>query len=405
MVRRTAIRTTVAMLAVAAMLTGAAQARANTLVTVTIPAAHGEVASKWLNYTGAPKADIILPTGYNARKAYPLLVFLHGLSGSYEQLQEFTPPMTTQLAGLDAIVVFPEGGNGWYTNWWNDGERGGPAWEDYELDEVLPYVRDHYRILSGRRYHAIAGISMGGLGATFLGGRLPGFFGSVVSLSGFVDPQYDSGLTQQGMGLLAYAPLQGDHDSYPVYGPPTGFYANGHNPAKLAVNLKQTRVFETNGTGVPNSSELSQPFTGPTGAISTPEGSILEAAFIQPMNAAFHAALLGAGVNVTYSQHTGGHDEPNFDNEIKAMLAWGLFKPVVTNPASWENETVATSGQLWDISYTFTEPPDAIVTFTRNRRSLSITAAGSSVTITTGRGCTVTTPTPATITVPVRRCS
>jgi diacylglycerol O-acyltransferase/trehalose O-mycolyltransferase len=31
---------------------------------------------------------------------------------------------------LGAIVVMPEGGpGGWFADWWNNGERGGPSWE------------------------------------------------------------------------------------------------------------------------------------------------------------------------------------------------------------------------------------------------------------------------------------
>ena len=70
--------------AVAVLLaTGGAVARANQLLTVTIPAAHGEVASQWLDYPGPPRANVLLPTGYSPRKAYPLLVLLHGLESDY----------------------------------------------------------------------------------------------------------------------------------------------------------------------------------------------------------------------------------------------------------------------------------------------------------------------------------
>ncbi len=368
--------------------------RANQIVTVTIPATAGEVASKWLPYPGPPRANVLLPMGYSRRKAYPLLVLLHGLQSDYDWYAKNGIQQT--MAGLDAIVVMPEGASGWYTDWWNNGQRSNPSWESYELNEVLPYVLRHYRILPQRRYHAIAGISMGGLGATYLGGRLPGFFGSVATLSGFVDPQIYGVLVSEGETLTSLAPLEGDWEINAVEGPPSGFYATGHNPTALVENLLHTRVFVSTGTGSLTDAELH--ILG-----SALVGGLLEGAIIYPMNRAYRAALDAARANVTYQVHPGGHDLPNFRNELEAMLAWGPFKPVVSNPRSWVDQTVATEGRLWNIAYHFATPPDAVVQFHRSGRSLAVTAAGSSVTLTTSRGCTITTATPATVRLP-RRC-
>jgi hypothetical protein len=125
--------------------------------------------------------------------------------------------------------------------------------------------------------------------------------------------------------------------------------------------------------------------------------AIAEEQIIYPMSELFHQALVAAGIDVTYQVHPGAHDIPDFLNEINAMLSWGLFKPVPNEPSAWQNSTVATNGQLWDFDYRFAQPPSQIVTFTRSGNDLSISAAGSAVTITTRDGCTVQTPTPATL--------
>ena len=383
-----------ALVVAVALATGAtgAAARASTLVTVTIPAAPGAIAPQWLSYRGPPRANVLLPAGYDPSRAYPLLVLLHGLTGNYNSFAQSGE--TALLAGLDAVVVMPEGASGWYTDWWNNGERGDPAWESYELETVLPWILGHYRILPQRRYHAIAGISMGGLGATYLGGRLPGFFGSVATLSGFVDPQMYGLAASEGEPLTSLAPLKGDLDFSAVEGPATGFYATGHNPTALVGNLRYTRIFESTGTGA---------LSGAANPLLGLGGGLLENAIIYPMNRAYHAALAAAGVPSTYQVHLGGHDAPDFAPEIRAMLTWGLFKPVVSDPSTWTNQTVATSGQLWDIGYRFATPPDAVVTFSQSGRSVSVSAAGSSVTLTTARGCTLHLGTPGTVTLP-RHC-
>ncbi len=361
------------------------------LVTIDIPAPAGEIASTWLDYPGPPRANVLLPPGYNPSRRYPLVVFLNGLDFDYDSYAQYG--LTRPFDRLNAIVVMPEGGNGWYTDWWNDGGRGNPSWESYELQTVIPTVLANYPILPQRRYHALIGISMGGLGAAYLGGRLPGFFGSVASLSGFVDPQWNATVVQPAMAALSDAAAKGDDDPDPIYGPPDGFYATGHNPTMLASNLQYTRVFESTGTGTPSKAD---PDPG--------QFAIEEEQIIYPMSQNYYEALAAAGIDVTYQIHSGGHDIPDFLNEIKAMLRWGLFKPVANEPRFWNNQTVATSGQLWDLGYRFVNPPTEIVTFSRSGTTLSISAAGSAVTITTDAGCTIHASTPTIIHLSSRHC-
>ncbi|MGH9019103.1 MAG: alpha/beta hydrolase, partial [Acidimicrobiales bacterium] len=230
--------------------------------------------------------------GYNRNGHYPLVVFLNGLGLNYYSWAKYG--LTKPFDRLGAIVVMPEGGNGWYTDWWNDGERASPSWETYELETVMRTILARYPILPERRYHALIGISMGGLGATYLGGRLPGYFGSVASLSGFVDPQYDATIVQPAMAAFSNAAANGDNDPDPIYGPPDGFYSTGHNPTMLTTNLKQTRLFVSTGTGVPSKADP-DPGQFPTWE----EGQV-----IYPMSQSYHAALIAAGVDVTYQVTT-----------------------------------------------------------------------------------------------------
>ncbi|HEX3899280.1 MAG TPA: alpha/beta hydrolase-fold protein [Mycobacteriales bacterium] len=361
------------------------------LITTTIPDAQGYLPSKWLPYPGEPRAAVLLPSGYDPHRRYPLVLNLGGLGGDYAKAA-FGPSIHVR-----AIVVTPEPYDGWYDDWWNDGERGGPAWESYFLNDVVPWIPRHYPIRPGRRWHAVVGISMGGLGAAYLGGRLPGYFGTVASLSGFLDPQYFGAITQEGMGIVSAAPLHGDHASYPVLGPPNGFYATGHNPTRLVQNLAYTHVFESTGTGVPSKAGIDQDLAD---AVA---GSGLEGPIIYPMNQLFHRAAVDAGVDVTYDAQSGGHDGPDFSKEISAMFSWGLFKPVTNHPQSWTNQTVATSGQLWNIGYAFDHPPTSLVRFTSSYGLLTVSGAGSAVTITAG-DCRVHATTPARIDLAGRDC-
>jgi S-formylglutathione hydrolase FrmB len=356
------------------------------VLTLTIPDRHGHIPQRWLTYPGPPRANVLLPAGYDRHRQYPLLVLLNALANRYDSYVQDGIVAKTVAAGFDAIVVMPEGGNGWYADWWDDGKRDSPAWETYLLDDVLPTVLDRFRIRPERRFHAIAGFSMGGLGAAYLAGRLPGFFGSAASLSGFVDTQYVAPVSSPVMALLSGThPV--DDGLTPIYGPPEGFYADGHNPSRLADNLKQTRVFESTGTGVPSQAGIANATVGdPAATIADAYGSVLESAIIKQMADSFHRALVAADVDVTYQVHPGGHDLPDFYQEWDNYLAWDPFKRVTPVTSSWVNDTVADHGTLWDVRYRFARPPTQVVRFRKSDEMLSISAAGGPVTV-KYRGC------------------
>jgi S-formylglutathione hydrolase FrmB len=376
-----------AVIAAIAVLPGAA--RASQLVTITLPDRHQEIPAKYLTYPGLPRADVLLPDNYNTRRRYPLIVLLPGFSNTYAILGPGMLDAQHVVPGLQAIVVSPEGEVGWYADWFNNGAYGTPRWESYILDEAIPQIVQRYRVLPQRRYHALLGISMGGLGAAYLGGRLPGFFGSIGALSGFVDLQAAPEIVTPSMDELSGA------SPGSVVGPEDGFYTTGHNPTALVANLKQTRVFLSAGNGVPT------PPDGDGGGVGNAE----EAGVIRPMSDDYDAALKAAGIDVTYQTHNGCHCWPDFQDELRHAIAWGPFKPVVEHPADWVNDTVATHGQLWDLGYRFASHPTAVVRFIRTGRRLQIGAAGTLVTLTTGGGCVLRLATPADVRLPTRSCS
>ena len=70
---------------------------------------------------------MLLPDGYNPRRRYPLLVLLIGLSSHYSDWSDPGQGEIARIAkGFPGIIVMPEGGDGWYADWWNGGKRGSP---------------------------------------------------------------------------------------------------------------------------------------------------------------------------------------------------------------------------------------------------------------------------------------
>ena len=252
------------------------------------------------------------------------------------------------------------------------GGRGAPGWERFYIDELVPLVERRLRVLPGRRNHAIAGLSMGGFGATFLGSQLPGYFGSVASFSGLLQHQRP----QVEPALEAFGARYQD-----VFGPQTGFYATGHNSTRLTANLHATRLYVTVGSGIPEPGVPGSPTALTFGGVSEAE--------LRAEAEEFVAAARGAGADTTYVPLAGVHDWPYWRRHLRDAIAWGLFKPVAEAPGSWTYRTVAQTGEMWGLRYRFAAPPAGVVDFSRGAGRLRATGAGT-VTVQNAAACAFT---------------
>jgi S-formylglutathione hydrolase FrmB len=379
----------VACAAIAAVLGGAGSAEAATLTTVDTPSAN--VDPGIVRFNGPEhrlRANVMLPDGYDGKRRYPVLFLLHGAGDTYRSWADPERGDILQTArGLQAIVVMPEAATGFYANWWNGGRRGSPGWERFYLDELVPLVERSFRVMPGRRWHAIAGLSMGGLGATFLASQLPGYFGSAATSSGFVEHQRAE--SEAGLSTVAGVSY-GD-----IFGPRDAFYATGHNPTRLTDNLRSTRLFVAVGSGVAEPGVKSSP-----SAIVA--GGLVEAELRQQADE-FVGAARASDDDVTYSPENGVHDWPYWRRHLREAIAWDLFGPVAQAPTSWTYRTVAQRGDAWGLSYSFAAPPEELVTLSRRGRRLRGSGSGT-VTISNGPRCSITTGLPFESPVPPRIC-
>jgi S-formylglutathione hydrolase FrmB len=125
---------------------------------------------------------ILLPPSYDNDRArrYPVLYFLHGL-GQNEQAMidsggfNLTQDLWEQMQIGEFLIVAPDGDRSFFINS-RDGKR---PYEDFLIEEMLPFIDSHYRTKEGRRNRGIAGVSMGGYGALHLALRHQDLFGSV----------------------------------------------------------------------------------------------------------------------------------------------------------------------------------------------------------------------------------
>jgi S-formylglutathione hydrolase FrmB len=129
---------------------------------------------------------VITPDSYKTRQGnYPVVYLLHGYSGDYSNYIKKIPGLKQQSDNLQLVLVCPDGGYaGWYFDSPVDSSK---RYETYISKEVPAYIDSHYHTIKNKHGRAIAGLSMGGHGALFLGLRHPQFFGACGSMSGGVD--------------------------------------------------------------------------------------------------------------------------------------------------------------------------------------------------------------------------
>jgi S-formylglutathione hydrolase FrmB len=197
---------------------------------------------------------VLLPADYaaNPTRRYPVLYLLHGCcDADVDGSQAWTTHGEAEksTAGLDLIVVMPAGGKGgFYTDWYNDGNGGAPAYETYHIKQLIPWVDKTFRTRAARSGRAIAGLSMGGFGAMSYAARHPDLFVSASAFSGAVDIEDEAvGEEVDALGLL---------DG----GTPTTIFGNkydqeirwrAHNPVDLAGNLRGLNLTLRTGNGLP----------------------------------------------------------------------------------------------------------------------------------------------------------
>lgn len=258
---------------------------------------------------GDAKVRLLTPDGWDQRgkdDRWPVLYLLHGMFGSHEDWVKQTD--VTRLRELrNVLVVMPDGGDpgGYYTNWWNGGRSGAPAWETFHLDEVRSILERDYG--AGTR-RAVAGASMGGYGALLYAGHRPDMFRAVASYSGPVHLLHPESVARW---RLAFADPAGA--SYlDLWGDPATQRANWerHDPYQLAGLLRPMPVFLSCGDGEPG------PLDGP----DTSDVDRDTEAFDRVLNVSLAGELRRQGVPVETHFYRGTHQPAYWERELHRSL-------------------------------------------------------------------------------------
>ena len=266
----------------------AASATTSTPSAVTRDATRETLAAKSLNGTALPYR-VLLPVDYaTSTRRYPVLYLLHGRSGNENDWITKTN-LSAYAARYPLIIVMPGVGDSWYANSATDKNA---RYEDAIIRDLIPHIDSTYRTVASRHARAIAGLSMGGLGAMKFALRYPQMFVFAASFSGAFDIPRAGGLDEassQRAGELSV--VYGLADSETRRQNDLFLLLEGHTKARPQLPY----LYIASGTNDPL----------PVVLLSNPR---------------FADALRAAKFAYEFHERPGGHDWRFWDEEIKRML-------------------------------------------------------------------------------------
>ncbi|MGH9916276.1 MAG: alpha/beta hydrolase, partial [Pyrinomonadaceae bacterium] len=259
---------------------------------------HIDVAASSLGGKTLP-VRILLPRNYESSKVrYPVLYLLHGLTGNEDNWVSKTK-LAEYASNYRLIIVMPGVGNSWYANSFTDKQA---RYEDVIVKDLIQYIDQNYRTDARREARAIAGLSMGGLGAVKFGLAYPELFAFAAGFSGaFNVPR----ITILPAGVEITPTIQ---NIINVYGPPNSD-VHKVNDVHLLVERKVQSAQLTAGNG-----NAMFPYLYLACGESDPQVTVM------PGNPQFVEVLRKNKVPYEYHERPGVHDWKFWDAEIRFML-------------------------------------------------------------------------------------
>jgi len=135
------------------------------------------------------KFSVYLPAGYEtSARSYPVVYLLHGRTDDHTAWIQFGEMQRIVDDGIHTgkiapmVIVMPDAKLTFYMNDVN----GNYKYEDYFINELIPFIEKNYRCISEKQYRGLAGQSMGGFGALLYALKYPEMFSACSAMSAAV---------------------------------------------------------------------------------------------------------------------------------------------------------------------------------------------------------------------------
>lgn len=154
------------------------------------------------------------PSYYTSQTSYPVVYFFHGFGDIMDFIitrKALLNQLMTQAGNEEFIVVEVDGSraNSSEGSFWVNSPVTG-MWEDYVIQEIVPYIDKTYRTIPKAESRGAAGYSMGGFACLNLAMKYPDVFSSVLSLC--------PGVLKEGSMEIAMNSWNGDSTFLICYG-------------------------------------------------------------------------------------------------------------------------------------------------------------------------------------------
>ncbi|MEE2640017.1 MAG: alpha/beta hydrolase-fold protein [Planctomycetota bacterium] len=144
------------------------------------------------NIPGAVGVHVLLPPNADAESGpWPLMLWLHGGGGDdISYLERILQPLVEKAWERKElppmVVAVPSGRRSFYMDF-KDGKE---KWETFLVQELLPALRDRYKVSDQHSDTYVGGYSMGGMGSLRLAFKYPGTFSLVAAVAPAIEPSY-----------------------------------------------------------------------------------------------------------------------------------------------------------------------------------------------------------------------
>ena len=133
--------------------------------------------------------NLYLPVNYTEEKTYPVLYLLHGIGGNHAEWKGGKPEiiignLVKNGEAPEMIIVTPNI-KAFHVSVQTAGTYSAETFAAFDnfinelKNDIMPYMKENYSIAEGRENTAIAGLSMGGREALYIGLSMPETFGYV----------------------------------------------------------------------------------------------------------------------------------------------------------------------------------------------------------------------------------
>ncbi len=221
---------------------------------------------------------VIMPEKTPPKDGFKTLYLLHGYFGDYTDWL-YASNIIRYAESYDLVIVMPDGRNSYYVNHPN-----GLRFKDYITNDLIKRIEETFKVSKNKKDRFIAGLSMGGFGALYLGLHHPSLFSKIAALSPVIDIQYMEDHFNQQERVYHFYTLFGKED-----------VKNGHlDLYKRALEMKDQTLYM----------------------------SIGKEDFLIEENRRFHTFLNEHRIPHTYLEKEGNHDWNYWDDEIQNVLEW-----------------------------------------------------------------------------------